>query len=70
MIEVGALSTVTGLSKIAANVISPLADVGVSVFCLSSNQEDYVMVCLVIGIILSHTHIDSLYEGYCTQSVS
>ena len=31
-----------------ASVIGPLADEGVSVFCLSTNQEDYVMVMLVI----------------------
>ena len=46
MVEVGALGSLTGISKIAASVIGPLADHGVSVFCLSTNQEDYVMVGL------------------------
>lgn len=44
VIEVGAFGSLTGISKIAANVIGPLADENVSVFCLSTNQEDYVMV--------------------------
>ena len=42
--EVGALGSVTGVSKIAASVIAPLADHSVSVFCVSTNQEDYVLV--------------------------
>lgn len=44
VVEVGALGSLTGISKIAASVISPLANCGVSVFCLSTNQDDYVMV--------------------------
>lgn len=43
-IEVGAFGSLTGISKLVASVIGPLADEGVSVFCLSTNQEDYVMV--------------------------
>ena len=45
-IEVGAFGSLTGISKLVASVIGPLADEGVSVFCLSTNQEDYVMVRL------------------------
>ena len=48
MVEVGALGSVTGVSKIAASVIAPLADHGVSVFCVSTNQEDYVLVSRLI----------------------
>lgn len=44
VVEVGALGSVTGVSKIAASVIAPLADQNVSVFCVSTNQEDYVLV--------------------------
>lgn len=44
IVEIGAFGSLTGISKIAANVIGPLADQNVSVFCLSTNQEDYVMV--------------------------
>ena len=43
-VEIGAFGSLTGISKIAANVIGPLADEGVSVFCLSTNQDDYVLV--------------------------
>ena len=46
-IEVGAFGSLSGISKIVASVINPLADNGVSVFCLSSNQEDYVMVSIL-----------------------
>lgn len=44
VIAVGAFGSLTGISKIAASVITPLADQNTSVFCLSTNQEDYVMV--------------------------
>ena len=44
VVEVGAMGSVTGISKLAASVIAPLADRGVSVFCLSTNMDDYVMV--------------------------
>lgn len=44
VVEVGALGSVTGISNIASTVIAPLADWGVSVFCLSTNLDDYVMV--------------------------
>ena len=44
VVEVGALGSLTGISKIAASVIGPLADRNVSVFCLSTNMDDYVMV--------------------------
>lgn len=44
VIEVGAMGCLTGISKIVASVIGPLADRGISVFCLSTNQDDYVMV--------------------------
>lgn len=44
VVEVGALGSVTGVSKIAASVIGPLADHNVSVYCASTNQEDYVLV--------------------------
>ena len=44
MVELGAYGSLNGISKIAASVIGPLADQNVSVFCLSTNQEDYVMV--------------------------
>ena len=44
VVEVGAMGSVSGISKLAASVIGPLADRGVSVFCLSTNMEDYVMV--------------------------
>ena len=48
VVEVGALGSVTGISNIATTVIAPLADWGVSVFCLSTNLEDYVMVSLEV----------------------
>ena len=38
------MGSLTGISNIAATVIRPLADWGVSVFCLSTNLDDYVMV--------------------------
>lgn len=44
VVEVGALGSLTGISKLAASVIGPLADKCVSVFCLSTSTEDYVMV--------------------------
>ena len=44
VVEVGALGSLSGISKIAASVISPLADQNVSVFCLSTNLDDYVLV--------------------------
>lgn len=46
VIEVGPLGCLTGIGKIAASVIAPLADRGISVFCLSTNQDDYVMVSI------------------------
>jgi len=47
VIEVGALGSLTGISKIAASIIAPLADQGITVFCLSTNQDDYVMLSRV-----------------------
>lgn len=47
VVEVGALGSLTGISKIAASVIGPLADRNVSVFCLSTNMDDYVMVSVL-----------------------
>lgn len=44
VVELGVYGSLVGISKIAASVIGPLADQHVSVFCLSTNQEDYVMV--------------------------
>jgi len=44
VVEAGALGSFTGVSKIAASVIAPLADHNVSVYCASTNQEDYVLV--------------------------
>ena len=52
VVEVGALGSVTGVSKIAASVIAPLADHKVSVYCVSTNQEDYVLVRPVIYLLL------------------
>ena len=53
MVEVGAFGSLTGISKIAASVIGPLADRNVSVFCLSTNLDDYVLVsvcvCVCVG---------------------
>ena len=46
VVEVGALGSFTGVSKIAASVIAPLADRNVSVYCASTNQDDYVLVSL------------------------
>lgn len=51
VVEVGALGSVTGVSKIAASVIAPLADHNVSVYCVSTNQEDYVLVSRVQWVI-------------------
>ena len=50
VVEVGALGSVTGVSKIAASVIAPLADNKVSVFCASTNQEDYVLVRVALKV--------------------
>lgn len=60
VVEVGALGSVTGVSKIAANVIAPLADRNVSVYCASTNQEDYVLVstCMLNEI----THSTQCYK--------
>ncbi|KAL5477573.1 hypothetical protein EMCRGX_G024386 [Ephydatia muelleri] len=44
VVEIGALGALDGISKIAASVIAPLANQNVSVFCLSTNQDDYVLV--------------------------
>ena len=46
VVEVGALGSLSGISKIAASVISPLADRKVSVYCLSTNLDDYVLVSI------------------------
>ena len=47
VVEVGALGSLTGISSIVASVIGPLANHGVSVFCLSTNLDDFVLVSLV-----------------------
>ena len=47
VVEVGALGSLSGISKIAASVISPLADRKVSVYCLSTNLDDYVLVSIL-----------------------
>jgi hypothetical protein len=47
VVEVGALGSLSGISKIAASVISPLADRNVSVYCLSTNLDDYVLVSII-----------------------
>ena len=44
VVEIGAMGALDGISKIAASVIAPLANQNVSVFCLSTNQDDYVLV--------------------------
>lgn len=44
VVEVGAMGSLTGISSIVASVIAPLADCGVSVFCLSTNLDDFVLV--------------------------
>lgn len=45
VVNVGAVGiSATGISKIAKTVIIPLADFGVSVYCLSTYKQDYVMV--------------------------
>lgn len=63
VVEAGALGSFTGVSKIAASVIAPLADHNVSVYCASTNQEDYVLVsvlwedccdvggCVMVGVL-------------------
>ena len=51
MVEIGALGALDGISKIAASVIAPLANQNVSIFCLSTNQDDYVLVRSVIDYI-------------------
>lgn len=38
------MGSLTGVSGIVANVIAPLADCGVSVFCVSTNLDDFVLV--------------------------
>lgn len=53
VIEVGAYGSQGGISKIAASVIGPLADRDISIFCLSTNQEDYVMV----GVLYCSTYL-------------
>ena len=59
VVEVGALGSVTGVSKIAASVIAPLADHNVSVFCVSTNQDDYVLV----SSILCNTSNSQVYDA-------
>lgn len=44
VMEVGALGSLTGISTIVASCIAPLANCGVSVFCLSTNLDDFVLV--------------------------
>lgn len=44
VVEVGAMGSLTGISSIVASVIAPLANCGVSVFCLSTNLDDFVLV--------------------------
>ena len=44
VVEVGAMGSLTGISSIVASVIGPLANCGVSVFCLSTNLDDFVLV--------------------------
>ncbi len=64
LVEVGALGCVTGISKIAASVIGPLADRNVSVFCLSTNMDDYVMVGVcVLSLVTACEDLLSLGEG-------
>ena len=50
MVEVGALGSLTGISSIVASVIAPLANCGVSVFCLSTNLDDFVLVSVILLI--------------------
>ena len=50
VVEVGAFGSLTGISKIAASVIGPLADRNVSVFCLSTNLDDYVLVSVCVCV--------------------
>jgi hypothetical protein len=50
VVEVGAMGSLTGVSGIVASVIAPLADCGVSVFCVSTNLDDFVLVCGLYGI--------------------
>ena len=38
------MGSLTGVSGIVASVIAPLADCGVSVFCVSTNLDDFVLV--------------------------
>lgn len=38
------MGSLTGVSGIVASVIGPLADCGVSVFCVSTNMDDFVLV--------------------------
>lgn len=66
VVEVGALGSVTGVSKIAASVITPLANHKVSVYCASTNQEDYVLVghkCC-----LGNLQCVYILCGYCPKS--
>lgn len=46
VVTAGALlnTQTSGISKIAKSVIIPLADFGVSVYCLSTYKTDYVLV--------------------------
>ena len=41
------MGSLTGVSSIVASVIAPLANCGVSVFCVSTNLDDFVLVRLV-----------------------
>ena len=49
VVEVGALGTLAGISNIVASVLAPLANCDVSVFCLSTNLDDFVLVSLWVG---------------------
>ena len=49
--EMGA-TELAGVSRIARNVICPLADKGISVLVLSTYQSDYILVSLFCYIFL------------------
>ena len=59
VVEIGAFGSLSGIGKIAASVITPLADHGVSVFCLSTNQDDYVLVSTCI-LMTHHAYVHTL----------
>lgn len=51
VVEVGAMGSLAGVSSIAASVIAPLANCGVSVFCVSTNMDDFVLVSGGVAIV-------------------